>query len=131
MNQGTYTMAEDYCPVNGGCKEVNEHHDTLYNKENGIEVRMSNVLLELDRRVQRKDVWAFFLTSLFLITILIGLVAKMWSRTEAIPALIEKSNVSVERSIRTEEKVSALTDNFRVVVKNTEDIKSILIQNGR
>ena len=118
------------CPT-GKCDEVTEHHNSLYDKENGVEVRLNNVFLELDRRVQRKDVWTFFLTSLCLIAILIGLVAKMWSRTESIPDLLEKNNQSIERSIRTEEKVSALTDNFRVVVKNTEDIKSILIQNGR
>lgn len=121
--------ATDICPV-GKCDEVKEHHETLYNKELGVEVRLSNIALELDRRIQRKDVWTFFLASLCLIAVLIGLVAKMWSRTESIPDLLEKNNQSIERSIRTEEKVSALTDNFRVIVKNTEDIKSILNQNN-
>lgn len=113
------------CPT-GKCDEIVEHHSTLYDEETGVKTKLNRIEIELERRINRSDVWKAFASCLGLIIILFGLLAIMWKNSEAVPELITKGEKREERITRIEEKFIAFKSDQEHLIRNTEDIKNML-----
>lgn len=112
--------AREFCPVKGGCKEIANHHDTLYDKEEGL-------VYKVREKISRNDVLKAFGASLFLIIILFGLFANMWANSKDVPFLIEDGKQRERRITIAEERIKTLERDQGYILKNTEEIKKMLL----
>lgn len=100
--------AADNCPT-GGCGEVKEHHETLYDEKYGLKTKLnflsSKVDIEFERRPTKMAIWVLFIT-FFIPTV--SFVGFLWANARSVPELKDLASKAHERSIRNEEHYIAL-----------------------